>query len=149
MRRFKFRLQTSLKVAELREDQLRQELKQRMAACQQARDRLDRLTAQHRLLEAELREVCRERPQMETIRLFRNYLAVLYSTVKRQQSRLAELEVELNQCRSRLQKIMTERKLLEKLKSRRWQQYWQQALAAEQKWIDEVALSLSRSAESQ
>lgn len=149
MRRFKFRLQTSLKVAELREDLLRQELQQRMTACKQARDQLNRLVAQHRLLEAELREVCRVRPQIETICLFRNYLAVVHGSVRRQQSRLAELEAELDQCRSRLHKIMLERRLLEKLKSRCWQQYRQQVLAAEQKQIDEMAIRLYQGIPSQ
>lgn len=141
MRRFKFRLETNLKVVQIREDLMRQELQQRMSAYNQALEFLNQLKGQYRGLEQELREINSKKPQLGIIRLYRDYMGVMNRSIKLQQGRVEELKAELDHCRQRLKKLLLERKLLERLKSRKWSDYRKALLVEEQKQVDEMAIN--------
>lgn len=141
MRRFKFRLETNLKVVQIREDKQRQELQQIQLSLQQAKERLQQMEQQYRGLEQEIREISAKKLDLELLRLFRDYLGVVNRLIKQQWMLVRELEAELNVCREKLKKLLMERKLLERLKSRRWSQYQYETLVEEQKQVDEMGIN--------
>ena len=141
MRRFKFRLETNLKVVQIREDKQRQELQQIQLSLQQAKERLQQLELQYRGLEQEIREISAKKLDLELLRLFRDYMGVVNRLIKQQWMLVRELEAELNVCREKLKKLLMERKLLERLKNRRWSQYQYETLVEEQKQVDEMGIN--------
>ncbi|NPV92049.1 MAG: flagellar FliJ family protein [Firmicutes bacterium] len=141
MRRFKFRLETNLKVVQIREDLQRQELQQIQTRLTEARDTLLRLELQYRGLEQEIRDISAKRLDLDLLRLFRDYLGVVNRLIKQQHLVIRGLEAELAECREKLKKLLMERKLLERLKSRRWEQYQYETLVEEQKLVDEMGIN--------
>ncbi|NLK51260.1 MAG: flagellar export protein FliJ [Syntrophomonadaceae bacterium] len=140
MQKFKFRLQTSLKVALKREDMQRIELHRCHTAYQEALDDLKQLQQQFATQEEELRKIQLKQPQVEMMRLYRNFMLVLHLRIQEQSHQVKHLFSELTSCRLKLQALMQERKVLEKLEQRRWREYQQEVLREEQKFIDELAL---------
>jgi len=141
MRRFKFRLQTALEVTRRREDVLYQELKKRQAAYQQAAEELSRLQKLHAKLAEDLNRSCREGLAAEMIRLFKNYMQVLEEELKQQKTAVDRKKAELERCRAELLFYMKKRKVMEKLRQRRWEEYCYWLQREEQKELDETAAS--------
>ena len=140
MRRFKFRLQTSLNVALKKEDIQRQQLSRCQAAYQEALEILQQQQTQYASLMSELRGIQRDRLQVETIQLYQGFMEMLNRMIGDQDKIVDELHQRLEQCRTILQRLMRNRKVLEKLKERYWREYQHQVLSEEQKVNDELAL---------
>ena len=140
MRRFKFRLQTSLNVALKREDIQRQELYSRQTAYQEGLAILQQQQKQYALLMSELRDIQRHRLQIETVQLYQEFMLTLDQMIKEQNKIVNELYQELEQCRIKLLRLMRNRKVLEKLKERYWFKYQREVMNEEQKLNDELAL---------
>ena len=140
MRRFKFRLQTSLKVALMREDIQRQELDKCQTAYQEGLAILQQQQKQYALLVSELRDIQRHRLQIETVQLYQEFMLTLVQMIKEQNKIVNELYQELEQCRIKLLRLMRNRKVLEKLKERYWFKYQREVMSEEQKQNDELAI---------
>ncbi|MGI6648197.1 MAG: flagellar export protein FliJ [Bacillota bacterium] len=140
MRRFKFRLQTSLNVALMREDIQRQELHSCQTAYQEGLAILQQQQKQYALLMSELRNIQRHRLQIETVQLYQEFMLTLDQMIKEQNKIVNELYQELEQCRIKLLRLMRNRKVLEKLKERYWFKYQREVMSEEQKQNDELAI---------
>jgi flagellar FliJ protein len=141
VRRFKFRLETNLRVVQIKEDLQRQELQRIQLKVQQARERLQQLETQYRGLEQEIREISAKKLDLDLLRIFRDYLGVVNRLIKQQGLLVKQLEAELAVCREKLKQLLMERKLLERLKSRRLSQYQYETLVEEQKQVDEMGIN--------
>ncbi|NLC08043.1 MAG: flagellar export protein FliJ [Syntrophomonadaceae bacterium] len=140
MRRFKFRLQTSLNVALMREDIQRQELDKCQTAYQEGLAILQQQQKQYALLVSELRDIQRHQLQIETVQLYQGFMLTLDQMIKDQNKIVNELYQELEQCRIKLLRLMRNRKVLEKLKERYWFKYQREVMSEEQKQNDELAI---------
>lgn len=139
MRRFQFRLQTNLEVTRRREDILRQELKKRQTSYQEAVKELNRLEKLYRQLGEKLYRDCREGVAVEIIQLFKNYMQVIEASLQQQKITVEHRKAELEHCRANLLALVKKRKVMEKLRERRWQEYCYRVRWEEQKELDETA----------
>ncbi|WP_309723442.1 flagellar export protein FliJ [Armatimonas sp.] len=146
MRRFRFRLETLLRVRNMAEQQAQaalSEAERGVASAERALTQILQEREQHRAYYARLQE--QRTPDMALITASCQYTDIIEESLEaqRQQVRLA---LELRDTRrDALKHCRQECEVLEKLKSKKHQQHQQEAAAEEQAWLDEVAiLRLSR-----
>jgi flagellar FliJ protein len=138
MNKFKFKLETVLKVKirmedlrkiELREAELRQE-KARLELCRWQ----DEVEANIRLY----REKFQQRIIPEEANNYHRYLTWLNRQVDMAMIKLQECQREVAECRQKLIEAAKEKKVLEKLKEKAYQAYRAEELSAEIKFLDEL-----------
>lgn len=139
MKPFVFKLQTSLDVKLKHEEMQKEKLNE---ATQVYRNNLERL---HRLKERlmEIQDILRGK-QKETldiidIKNYQDYIPVIDERIREQENITEVSRKEMEENRHRLVEIMRERKVLEKLKAKHYQEYMKEWLREEQKQIDEMA----------
>jgi len=142
-RRFQFRLQTLLKVRQLRE----REAKRRVAAKRGEIARVDELRRQTsaeltRQQEALLGEQLQGHLDTLALQRGRAWIAHLRKTIVALQARRAALLSELEQLQSELRVARTQTRIIEKLRERRWQAYARARARREQAEADELARQL-------
>jgi flagellar export protein FliJ len=140
MRKFKFRLQTNLGLVSKKEEIERQELFQCQINYQQALDYLKQQQQHYGELEEELRELQRNQLQLNLVQLYRNYLVVLNQNLLEQSKQTEMLRQQMHNCRIKVQGLMQDRKVLEKLKERYRREYTREINFQEQSINDELAL---------
>lgn len=142
-RRFEFRLETLLRVRQLRE----REAKRKVAAQQAALallDRLNRQTAEEiSRQQAELLAGQRQ-GHLDPLELQRGraWIAHLRRTIALRQVQRAELTAQLQQLQVAWQAARTQARIIEKLRERRWEEYTRKRARAEQAAADELAQQL-------
>jgi len=139
MQRFKFRLQTTLEIAQKREDLKKQELAICQNALREALEILNILQKQNSDLEEEFEEEQKKNLRVGTIQIYRDYITYLKKRIQEQNELIIQLTAVVDQCKNELLQLMKDRKVLEKLKHRYWTEYQQEVLHEEQKIIDEIA----------
>ena len=139
MKPFVFKLQTSLDVKLKREELQKEELARATKIYRENTDVLKSLG--HRLIE--IQEILRGKQQEQIdildILNYQAYIPVLIERIKQQEIVTEESRQVMESERQKLVEIMRERKVLEKLRSKHYQEYVQECLREEQKEIDEMA----------
>lgn len=142
-KRFRFRLQTLLRVRQLRE----REAKRKVAAQRAEIARLDRLNEQTAA------EIARQQADLlsaqqqgllDPLALQRGHAWIAYlrrTIVTRQVHRAAQLE-QLQQLQAAWREARTQMRIIEKLRERRWQEYAHDRQRREQATADELAQQL-------
>ncbi|NLG44369.1 MAG: hypothetical protein GX547_14085 [Phycisphaerae bacterium] len=147
MRRFRFPLQTLLKVRKLRE----REAKRKVAAQRADIARLDRLneatwaeiSAQHAgLLQNQQQPFIKPADLART----RTWIAHLRATIAQRTLLRAEMTARLQQLQSEYNAARQEARIIEKLRQRRWDEYRRQRDRKEQSAADELAQQLQTKA---
>lgn len=139
MKPFVFKLKIALDI-KLREEELTKEVLQKATkAYRQNLAFLDKLKS--RLVE--IQDMLRGK-QVKTIYVlevknYLDYIPVLNDRIKQQENVTEQSRLEMEQIRKKLLEIMKKRKVLEKLKTRHYQEYLKELLLKEQKQIDEMA----------
>jgi flagellar FliJ protein len=137
MRRFEFSLQKVLDYRRRREEQAIRAFAQAQAQL------LHEQAVLHRLLVE--REEClrrshrRQRLTMELLDVEQTYLTTLERRIEAQRERVAEVEKVLEERRQALIEARRERKALERLREKHYEQWRQETLRTEQKALDELA----------
>lgn len=141
-KRFTFRLETLLRVRELRE----REAKRKVGAKQAEITRLDRLNRQttDEILRRQdaLRE--RQRGSLATDELVREraWIAHLRRTIGERRTARGELVVQLEELRERMRQARTQKRVIEKLRERRREEYERDRKRREQAESEELAQQL-------
>jgi len=139
MKPFLFKLQTALDIKLKEEDIQKEKLYQ---ATKVYKQNLRQLTGlKNRLVEIQdiLRGKQVKNIDVLEIKNCQDYIPVLNERIKQQEEKTEDSRLEMERVRSKLLEIMKKRKILEKLKTRHYQEYMREFLREEQKQIDEMA----------
>ncbi len=139
MKQFVFKLQTALDVKLKEEDMRKEELRESTRVYKHNLRLLNAL--KNRL--AEIQDILRvkqtEKIDLLEIKNCQDYIPVLGERIKQQEMTTENSRQEMEQVRNKLVETIKERKMLEKLKTRHYQEYMKEYLWEEQKQIDEMA----------
>jgi flagellar protein FliJ len=142
-KRFQFRLQTLLRVRQLRE----REAKRNVATQQAEIARLDRLNEQtaEEILKQQAELLARQSAgRLDPLELQRGraWVAHLRRTIAQRHEQRLEMVQRLRQLQALLRAARTQTRILEKLRERRWQEYRKERDRREQATADELAQQL-------
>jgi len=138
MSKFKFKLETVLKVKVRIEELRKMELSEAEFRCEQARLELCRWQDEVEVNIGLYREKFQQRINPEEANNYHQYLTWLNHQVDLALIKLQERRKEVDQCRQRLIEASKEKKVLEKLKEKAYQDYLAEQLNAEIKFLDEL-----------
>lgn len=142
-RRFRFQLETLLRVRQLREREARRKLAARRAEIARL-DRLIRQTADEIALQqsALLRE--QEQPQPDPLLLTRGrgWIGHLRHTVAQRQALRAALVTDMTQLQAAWREARMQMRVIEKLRERRWEEHQHARFLRDQSAADELAQHL-------
>jgi len=139
-RRFRFTLETLLRVREIREREA-----QRKVAVKQAEiarlDQLDRQTAAEIAARQQELRACQQQARLAPDELARRraWIACLRRTVGERQALRAGLVKELEQLQAELRQARVQRRTISRLRERRWEDYLKNRRRREQSEADELA----------
>lgn len=139
MKVYAFRLQTKLDITLRQEDIAKNELRDMQAVYDHELIVLQRLKDYQTELFGDIRGK-RGYLRIDDLILLKDYLKVLAEEIDNQNRVVCEAEENLEKARQHFMEIMRERKALEKLKERDYQEYLKEIIREEQALIDEVAI---------
>lgn len=137
VRRFEFSLQKVLDYRQRREEQALRAFAEAQAQLAHARAVLERL--QHEREECLARSQRRHRLMVPMLTVEQTYLSALEERLEEQRQRVAQAERLLEERRQALLEAQRERKALERLREKQYEQWRQEMLRVEQKALDELA----------
>lgn len=142
-KRFSFRLQTLLRVRELREREAQRKVGAKQAEIARV-DQLNRQTADEISRRQDRLREQQKRPVLAPDALVREraWIAYLRRTIVERQALRSGLLEELATLRAELQQARTQKRIIEKLRERRWEQYVKDRKRREQAESDELARQL-------
>ena len=140
MRPFQFRLETLLKFRRLQEEQTQTRLAQATAAYMAEKERLARLQGELADHIARFRSLQKEPVTVATLKVFQDYNDKLKGDISHQHIRVAAADQRRRECLAALEEAARARKLVEKLREKRFAQYQTETLQEEQKLLDEMGL---------
>lgn len=137
MRRFEFSLQKVLDYRQRREEQAIRAFAEAQAQLMHEQAVLHRLLIERE--ECLRRSHRRERLTVELLDVEQTYLSALEERIETQRERVAEAERMVEQRREGLIEAQRERKALERLREKHYEQWRQEMLRAEQNTLDDLA----------
>ena len=138
MSKFKFKLETVLKVKVRIEELRKMELSKAESRCEEARLELCRCQDEVEVNIRLYREKFKQRFDPKEANNYHQYLTWLNHQVDLALLKLQECRKEVAECRQRLVEASKEKKVLEKLKEKAYQDYLAGELDAEIKFLDEL-----------
>jgi flagellar FliJ protein len=139
MRRFKFPLETVLRLRRYQEQEARQEFQWALLRLREAEELLGALLEQRVASQERLREqLAQGSPSALLVALWQG-LAHLEEMIRQQQQTVAELEAQAETRRQQYVERQRERQTVEKLKEKRWTEYRYEMERLEQQSLDEGA----------
>ncbi|MGC8782900.1 MAG: flagellar export protein FliJ [Armatimonadota bacterium] len=141
MRRFEFSLQKVLDYRQRREEQAVRAFTQAQAQLLHEQAVLHKLVVERE--ECLRRSHRQQRLTVELLDVEQTYLSALEERIEAQRERVAEAEKVLEEKRQALTQAQRERKALERLREKHYEQWRQEILRIEQKALDELATARS------
>ncbi len=138
MARFKFRLQILLKLALKKEEDVKKELANWQKLLLEARSKLQRIILN---ISQSLEEKSKKK-KIDEIILYETYLESLNTSKKKVQDEIQYFEKEIDKTIIKLQEAIKERKILEKLKGKKLEQFINEQNLIEQKETDEIGTKI-------
>lgn len=139
MRKFTFTLESVLQVKYRLEERVRAELADTQSRLVEAQQALRRLSQEKGRHQKEMARIQQGALDIGSLLLAQDYLAQLNRRIQDQQEVIAQIEAELDRKREELVEAQRERKSLEILKDKQWQEYQKAVQREEQLFLDEVA----------
>lgn len=139
MRRFEFSLSTKLRLTVQEERQALWEYRERAAELGKEEDLLNMLVETREKLWETIRLADGCKVNINELISYQQFLPVMEKRIRDQAIRVDEARDRLEKARNVYLKTRTEKRMLEKLKQREYQEYLVEWLREEQKQIDEVA----------
>lgn len=139
MKGFNFKLENILKVKTLREDLAKAELANLQTQYKNEENNLYNmqncyLNYQNQLIEKQQGQIT-----IQEISLYKSYFNKAANEISKQQVLLIDLEGQVNKQREKLVDSIKERKILENLRQKKYQEYRKIVLGKEQNFLDEIA----------
>jgi len=139
MKPFVFKLQTALDIKLREEDAQKQKLHRLTEIYKKNSELLENMKAQAEAVRDRIRVNQAQKLKVEEIKRCQDYLPVLNEKIKHHQEVTENSRLDMERTRNGLLETMKERKVLEKLRTRHYQEYVRECLREEQKQIDEMA----------
>ena len=141
MKAFHFRLQTSLDIAERREQMARAEMLALIRQRDNLQLKLERAEGQLKQMEQNIRDSVKENLPLEKLLIIINYVPVIRELIDHISAELQAAEQEVEKARSLLLERVKETRTLTKLREKEWLLYCEECNREEQKLIDEIAIT--------
>lgn len=139
MARFRFRLQTLLDHRLRKEDELKRGLGEIQRAIMREQQALEQLERGLREAAARHAQFSAETVDVEKEQLFRNFYSYLCLRIEDKQETICELNEKLDAQRDRVVEAMRERKTVESLRDRKFEEFRLNELRKEQAFLDDLA----------
>ena len=145
MKKFKFQLETLLRVTRRKKDDAEREFAAASRRLEEAREGLQTLLAEMQKGQQDYDALSQEGVRVTVGRLmaFNSFFAWKREQIEMQQGIVLQMKGEKQKKLKALMEIMSYLKSIEQLKERRWQEYQAEALQEEQKMLDEIGLQLT------
>ncbi len=137
MAKFKFQLQTVLNIKNQQEDNLKNELGKAVQKLEKEKSELHRLNFVKDRHIMEFNEKSRK-TTVEKLKEYNAYISLLTSKIKRQKENVNYASQNVDKVREELIKAVKERKILDKLKEKKYEEYMLESSREELKSNDEV-----------
>lgn len=138
MARFRYRMQSILNIQYQLENQAKMELGRAQVRLMEEEERLDGLHQRKEDYLEEGRRLRGDAVNVDELRDNRNALLVMDELIAAQREQVAQAEEIVEQARQRLQEVMQERKMHERLKEKAYEQFVREENAAEGRAVDEL-----------
>lgn len=138
MRRFQFRLETVLKVRKRQEDQAQLKLIQAQDALRREQELLASIEAETIRNRLEWQRALSNNKTIADFIMYSTYLEQLVRQQKQQEQVIVEAEKQQLEALFAFQEALKKRKIVERLKEKKRQQYIHESLMQEQKILDEM-----------
>ena len=145
MKKFKFQLETLLKVTQRKKDDAEMQFAEVSRRLEDHRKHLQELLQQLQVGQAEFAEMTAEGKTVNVgvIMTYNNFFNWKRDQIEKQQQIILKTMQEKQQKLKALMDVMTYLKSIEQLKEKRLREYNQELLFEEQKMLDEIGLQLS------
>ncbi len=134
-----------LNVRERTEEQKKEEFQQAQSYCNEQNQKLNQLTDEKRNICDAIMDQTQTKVRIDEITHYYNYLDSLDDLIFDQRREVDKAENQLEHARQEWIEAKREKKVLEKLKERQYQDYKSQYLKEEQKTLDELSLQFGYS----
>ena len=144
MKRFRFQLETLLKVTRMKKEDAEVRFAEISRKLEEEKQRLTQLLHEMQQAQNDYEEISREGRRISIGRLmaFNSFFAWKREQIEQQQRVILETKKERQQRLKELMEVMSYLKSIEQLKEKQWQEYQAEALLEEQKMLDEIGLQL-------
>ena len=145
MKKFKFQLETLLRVTRRKKDDAERDFAAAARKVEEAREGLNTLMEEMQKGQRDYDALAQEGVRVTVGRLmaFNRFFAWKREQIEMQQGILLQMKAEKQKKLQALMEVMSYLKSIEQLKERRWQEYQAEALQEEQKMLDEIGLQLT------
>ncbi|HOP91768.1 MAG TPA: flagellar export protein FliJ [Acetivibrio thermocellus] len=148
MGKFVFRMQSLLNLKIQMENSLKNELGKAVRELERQKDILNRLNREMNECIENINGKFGEGISVGELRKYNTYISYLSDRVKLQKENIKKAQLVVDKYRDKLIKAMQERKVLEKLRKKKYEEYVREQLKEEQKLNDEiVSFNISNSEE--
>lgn len=139
MTRFTFKLQAVLNIKKQKEKNLENELAKALQKLEAENRKLYQIQEERNCCARQLDVACKKGTTVNRLREFNAYMKFLHDRFVVQKSNVKTARENADKYREMLVKAVQEREILEKLKERQYEDYWQAVKKDEQKFSDEIA----------
>lgn len=145
MKKFKFQLETLLKVTKRKKEEAEIKFAEASRILEERRHQLQVLLSEMQAGQRDYEELMREgkKVTVDAIMIYTSYINFKREQIEQQQQLIIEARAHKQKCLDELLKRMNKLKSIEQLKEKRFQQYQKEALDEEQKMLDEIGLQLT------
>ena len=145
MKKFKFQLETLLKVTRMKKEDAEVAFAEASRKLEEAREGMNTLLAEMQQGQHDYEALSKEgtRVTIGKLMAFNSFFAWKREQIEMQQNILLQLRGEKQKKLKALMYVMSYLKSIEQLKEKRLQEYQAEALAEEQKMLDEIGLQLT------
>ena len=145
MKKFKFQLETLLRVTRRKKDDAEREFAAASRRLEEAREGLSTLLEEMQKSQRDYDALSQEGVRVTVGRLmtFNSFFAWKREQIEMQQGIVLQMKGEKQKKLKALMEVMSYLKSIEQLKERRYQEYQAEALQEEQKMLDEIGLQLT------
>lgn len=145
MKKFKFQLETLLKVTRMKKEDAEVAFAEASRKLEEAREGMNTLLAEMQQGQHDYEALSKEgtRVTIGKLMAFNSFFAWKREQIEMQQNILLQLRGEKQKKLKALMDVMSYIKSIEQLKEKRLQEYQAEALAEEQKMLDEIGLQLT------
>lgn len=145
MKKFKFQLETLLRVTRRKKDDAEREFAEASRRLEEAREGLSTLLDEMQRGQRDYDALSQEGVRVTVGRLmtFNSFFAWKREQIEMQQGIVLQMKGEKQKKLKALMDVMSYLKSIEQLKERRYQEYLSEALQEEQKMLDEIGLQLT------
>ena len=144
MKRFRFQLETLLKVTRMKKEDAEVRFAEISRKLEEEKKVLAKLLNEMQQAQQDYEEISREGRKITIGRLmaFNSFFEWKREQIENQQRVILETKQERQQRLNELMEVMSYLKSIEQLKEKRWKEYQAEALFEEQKMLDEIGLQL-------